>query len=312
MSRLPVLLAALLLTALLAGCSGGGGGDDPDQVDDSDFEDLDLSATSSTGVIRGVVVDDAIRPIAGARLSLPVGGAPRTATSSDEGLFGFDGLEPGTYFVSASKPGYLPAQTSVEVVAGVRDPPIVRILLGTDTSFRSPYYEQYTFEGFIECSTGVSHPSVGYAYYSACSGNDQLFPNDKFATSYVLTGHPEMVQSEMVWDSTQAVSESLSHNFYYEDDGEQDGYKDLTVEGPSPLVNTMDAEVSKEYVEGLDYEEGDELLLQMRMFTTATDGTGAALTIQQRFTVYTTIFYGYTPPGGWRLMDTGEVPPPPA
>jgi hypothetical protein len=299
-----VVLCAMVLTSL-AGCSGKG-----PKPAETDFSDLDLDATSTTGIVRGVVVDDAIRPIAGVHLSMPVDGKAHMTNTSAEGLFGYDDLQPGTYFIQASKLGYRPAQASVDVVAGVKEPPVVRIQLVADASFKAPYYEQYTFEGFIECSTGAA-AAGGYVYFSACSASPEAFPNDKFATSYVLTGYPELVQSEMTWDSTQAASRSLAHNFYYADPDETDGYKDLTAEGESPLVNTMDNETAKEYIEGLDYKAGQNLTLAMRVFTRATDGTGPALTVEQKFTVYTTIFYGYLPPTGWTLMDSGQVPPPP-
>ncbi|HJQ92777.1 MAG TPA: hypothetical protein VJ874_00660, partial [Candidatus Thermoplasmatota archaeon] len=147
---------------------------------------------------------------------------------------------------------------------------------------------------------------------SACSSSEEAFPNDKFAERYTIIGYPDWVQSEMIWESTQAVSTSLAHNFHYPDPDELDGQKDLTVEGPSPLTNTMDNGTAKEYLEGLEFEEGDNLTLRMRIFTRATDGTGPALTFQQRFTVYTTVFFGYRPPEGWTLRESGEVPPPPS
>lgn len=37
---------------------------------------------------------------------------------------------------------------------------------------------------------------------------------------------------------------------------------------------------------------------------------GAGVTIQQDFTVYTHVFYGYAPPAGWLFHETGAVPGP--
>ena len=297
----------VLLLLSLAGCAGS---DDP-AVTPADFEELELQATDTKGIIRGVVVDDAIRPIAGAKVQLRGGAGEQATTSSAEGLFGFDQLDPGTYFLEVGRLGFKTTQVSAEVVAGVDEPPITRVLLAADLSFVSPYFQQFIFEGFMECSTGAG-AAGGYVYYNACSGSDELFPNDKTTDRYILGGYPAWVQSEMIWESTQAVSRSLAHNFHYPDPDETDGQKDLSVEGESPLLNTMDNETAKEYIEGLEFEEGDNLTLRMRIFTRATDGTGLALTFQQRFTVYTTVFYGYLPPEGWTLRESGEVPPPPA
>lgn len=314
MSRLPVALLALLIAATLAGCAGGKGAapaDDP--ATNADFSDLDLDATATTGVVRGVVVDDAIRPLAGVHLTMPVDGGSRTAATTADGLFGFDDLAPGTYFVGAAKPGYRPAQASVDVVAGVKDPPVLRIQLAADANFKAPYFEQFTFDGFIECSAGAG-VVVAYAYGSICSANGQLFPNDRFAESVTLSGYPQWVQAEMSWDSTQAVSHALSHSFYYDDPGETDGEKDLSVAGPSPIVNTMDNATAKEYIEGLDYEPGQNLTLSERIFTVSDNGEfgpGVALTVEQKFTVFSTVFYGYMPPPDWTFMDSGQVPAPP-
>ena len=302
-----VLLALASLALVSVALSGCGGNGEPDPQ--ADFDTLELQATATKGLIRGVVVDDAIRPIAGAQVDLK-GAAPQSTVASQDGLFGFDELEPGTYFLQTSKPGYKSVQTSVDVIAGVQEPPIARVLMAVDTSYVAPYYEQYVFEGFIECSTGAGAGGA-YAYISVCSSSPEAFPNDRIAVSYPLSGYPAWVQAEMVWESTQAVSQSLSHSFSYDDPDEEDGVNDRSVEGLSPLVNTMDNETAREFIEGLEFTEGDELLLQQRIFTVATDGTGPALTVQQRFSVYTTVFYGYLPPEGWTLRESGQVPPPP-
>lgn len=306
-----LLTVASLLLLALAGCS-----DSPGAGDDEVFDGLDLQVSSTTGLVRGVVVDDAIRPLANATVTLrQADGADLTASTPATGAFAFDQLAPGTYFLFVEALGYLGSQTSADVVAGVADPPIIKVVLARDLSFVAPFYEQFVFEGYIECSMGAGSPVV-YAYYSACSNSDPVtgqpvFPNDQFATEQEVTGYPKWVQSEMVWESTQSVSQSLAHNFFYVDPDETDGIHDLTVEGMSPLINTMDEETAKEYLEGLDYEEGDPLEVRFRIFTRATDGTGPALTVQQRFTVYTTVFHGYTPPEGWTFFSAGEVPQPP-
>src|SRR5688500_16195818 len=123
--------AALLAVSLLAGCSSPSGGSPSE--DGPTFDDLGLQATSSTGVIRGVVVDDAIRPIAGAKVTL-LGEAPKDAVTTDQGTFGFDGLPAATYFLKVHKVGFADAQQSADVVAGVADPPIVKVQLLADAT----------------------------------------------------------------------------------------------------------------------------------------------------------------------------------
>ncbi|MEA3137222.1 MAG: outer rane receptor for ferrienterochelin and colicin, partial [Thermoplasmata archaeon] len=167
-----LLVAAVLSAALFAGCSSSG--DPPkDELTPADFEELELQATETKGLIRGVVVDDAIRPIAGATIDLRGGSSKATSKTSEEGLFGFDQLEPGTYFLQVSRLGFRTTQVSAEVVAGVKDPPILRVLMSADLAFVSPYFEQYTFDGFMECSTGAA-AAGGYAYLNACSSSEEL------------------------------------------------------------------------------------------------------------------------------------------
>ena len=48
---------------------------------------------------------------------------------------------------------YQAMQGNVDVLAGVSDPPIVKLQLSLDASYVPPYFEQYTFDGYIECST---------------------------------------------------------------------------------------------------------------------------------------------------------------
>lgn len=140
----PVLLMSLAF--VLAGCTDGGGegtgagagGDAPP-----------VEATSTTGGIRGVVVDERITPIKGALIEIT--GTNKNVTTSEDGLFSVSGLEAGTYFLRASHPLYSSMQQSVDVVAGEENPPSQKILLQR-TIFAQPYMETLSFDGFIACS----------------------------------------------------------------------------------------------------------------------------------------------------------------
>ncbi|HJQ93251.1 MAG TPA: carboxypeptidase-like regulatory domain-containing protein [Candidatus Thermoplasmatota archaeon] len=142
------LLLALFGAFLIAGC--GSGGDTPG---DGDGDGPEVDATATTGGIRGVVVDDAIRPIAGA--SVVVLGTGKNATTDEAGLFTVSGLLAASYVVEASHPLYGATQQSVEVRAGVRDPPAVKFQL-TRTILEDPYMQVTKFDGFIVCSVGGS------------------------------------------------------------------------------------------------------------------------------------------------------------
>lgn len=315
MRALPsVVLSCLLAGTLLAGCSGGAseGGEPAEPA----FEELGLQATATTGVMRGVVVDEAIRPIAGAKVSL-TGGTERETTTGAEGIFGFSGLQPGPYFVQVAKPGFVTAQASAEVVAGVAEPPIVKVLLTADPT-TAPYVTTYLFEGFIECSF-----SLIAAGFAACATGDQL--NDRFIVEYELDRPPQWVQSEMVWQSTQAISPDLNVVYSAPGDGALlDNYaQDF---GPSPLLLQVNETLAAE--RGL----GASLDLMIRVFNQPIEGTntgdpvggddcldrpalggcttGFGATIQQSFTIITNAFYGFAPDPEWRHAESGPHPAP--
>lgn len=300
------VLAAL--TTVMAGCSDGGGSGG--ESDDEAFDDLGGQATSTTGLIRGVVFDQAIFPIEGAKVAIKDAG--KEVLTNEQGAFVIDELEPGIYTLSVSKFGYGPVQASAEVKAGVDKPAIVKVKLEA-TSVGLPTVTPLVFEGRIECQEGAALGPGTYAYHSTCSSSAlaPLFPDDRFAVRYDIgTELPSFIQAEMDWKSTQTLSKQLAHNFHYPNPSDLDGQRDLTVSGDAPLTNRMDADRSKEYVEGLNYEAGEELVLRMRMFTRATDDFGVALTIGQDFTVYTHVFYNWTPEDDWRFITDGAPVPP--
>ena len=310
-------MAFLLAAVTLAGCSSGG--QEPEAPEtDVDFGELDLEATDTTGVIRGIVVDEAIRPIANAAITIRGGGSELSTTSTEAGSFGFDGLEPGTYFLSASKPGHFGAQASAEVVAGVEEPPIVKLLLNRDAA-SAPYFVLHKWEGFLEC---------GLSVVALCGVADEV-TNDNFATVMVIDGVPLFIQSEVLWQTTTAASDQLWlwHSNGAKPDGAFNGTRDSYAwrQGPSPLIMTSNATE----IEESEYGTNNDLYL--RMFTGSIEGTrnptdpegcypggpgpdvycgGVGYSIEQSFTVYTTAFFGYLPPEGWAFHADGEAKPP--
>lgn len=336
------LLLALATTALLsmamAGCTGGGNGaDEPPTVD---FTDLGLQATATTGVIRGVVVDTAVRPVPDATIELRGAVEPRTTTSNAEGAFGFDALPPGDYFLAANRTGYIGSQSSTQVVAGLAEPPIVKILLEADPT-QQPYVEVNLMQGFIECSVRPMFVAL------QCGATDV----DVVNVDYEFAGTPRFVQSEMVWESTQAAGDELSLSIRCLPGGDNDPAGkcpdgQLTVarsEGKSPQVARINGTLIEMWALGenplhislfafgrsdLDvYDEqtvdpaqkpvtGKDCLEwqdQGLLFGPGTCMrlTGPGLILNQRVDVYTHIFYGYEPPLDWQFSVDGNPPPPP-
>lgn len=339
----PLLCVALLAGVALAGCSGGGAGDGQPEAD---FSDLGLEATATTGVLRGVVVDTAIRPVPG--VALVVTGADamvRRTESNAEGLFGLDDLPPGDYFIVANRSGYIQTQSSASVVAGVAEPPIVKVLMQADPA-TLPFFEAYVMEGFIQCS--VRPMFLGLQ----CGVTEE----DVVRAIYPFARPPEHVQSEMVWQSTQAFGDELSlaircfpgeaMGFELDRAGKcPEGQRTIVrAEGKSPQVARINRTHAETWGLGPD---GNPLIIDLFAFGrsdldfydeetvdnaqepvtgkpcvdwmgtlfppgTCVRLTGPGFIINQRVNVYTHFFYGYAPPEAWQFSVDQAVPPPPA
>jgi hypothetical protein len=365
----------LLLAALLAlsGCFGGGGGRaDPDDID-AGLDDLGLKATSTTGVLRGVVVDEAIKPLLGVAVGVRSGTTNRSATTNADGLFGLDGLEPGEYFITATRENFTTTQAGpVAVVAGESEPDAVRITM-TALASTQPYADKLVYEAFVACS--VTSPSVSFA---ACGTFDILGEigqpnptNNRFLVNYKAAQPPSWIQSEAIWDSTQplggelglsitalgppqvtANSTSGTSPIYItvnETDAARFNYgvndTDITIRLFSSELTGTDV-VPEEIAQGAyassvygplngtgvpkAYDDtviandptcfavclavnpfGNPDCVQYPVLFNACYGFGGAgVAVNQQVKVYTQIFYGYTPPPGWRFSE-GDVPSPP-
>lgn len=147
----------LLLVAMMAGCA-----DAPTEAEEAadPFEDAPVEVTAETGAIRGVVFNDAIVPVDGATVILGSGDAARTTLSDDQGRFSFSKVEPGTHFLSISKPGHDEVQVAASVVAGIAEPPVVKVQIARLFA-ADPYMSQTSYQGHIQCS------QAGIVYSSA-------------------------------------------------------------------------------------------------------------------------------------------------
>jgi hypothetical protein len=144
----PLLVAVALTAVVLAGCAESGGKGKPNDGAPP------IDATPTTGGIRGVVVDEAIKPITGVNIEINADGDVKKLVTDDAGAFAISGLKPGQYLVKASHPFYNEGQQTAEVVAGQKDPPAVKIQLIRQI-FAKPYMVTLKFDGFIVCSVNT-------------------------------------------------------------------------------------------------------------------------------------------------------------
>lgn len=310
--RVPLTTFLLLAATVTAGCSNGSTNVAPGP----EFEDLELEATATTGVVRGVVVDTAIIPIEGALVTM-TGGAQTTTTA--DGLFGFDGVEPGTVFLQVSKPGYNPTQQSTEVIAGLAEPSVVKVLLERDP-LGTPFYVQHNYKGVITCGFKTAN-YVWDSFYCDPTGHTGYDARDTSRVHFAVDRNPDYFQSEMFWKATQEFSKSLvTIQWVGEDLGAGEGSEDrlCNVRGFSPLVCRVTPEEGGGGG-GFGLKEADVGAAGgyiVQMFANCnpcvpTTILGVGIVYEQQYEVYDHLFYGYLPPEDWLFVETSMVPSPP-
>lgn len=307
----------LLLALVLAGCSA----DPPAQApDDVSFDDIPVEATDTTGLIRGIVVDERIVPVVKATIALRGGPAEQSATSDDEGRFVFGDLEPGTYFLTVTSPLHREVQTSAEVVAGVHEPPLVRVQMERLFS-QDPYSVQIAQDGFFECSQAgaglYSSSNCVYDPYRWALGPpsptqpvDNVTKQEREWHADVGAGWQQLV-FEMTWEpTTQSTSTNMGivvSTFKPERDG---GHWFAEFEGGTPLRGQIDVGVEHESASGLDPSKIPvEGMNQMSYFVSVRpDGFTPGLAINQKFTIYLTMFHYGVPGEGWSFVAGDPLP----
>lgn len=319
MLRALVPLLALSL-AWLAGCS---------EAPEADLGDAPgLEVTDSTGGIRGVVVDDRIRPVADASVKVTGPGVERGTTTDAEGRFAVTALAPGSYFVTVSSPVHREVQSSAEVVAGVEDPPLVRVQLERLFT-QDPYSVQVVREGFFECSQAnaglYSSSNCVYDPYRWALGPpsptqpvDNVTHQEREWHSDVQPGWQQLV-FEMQWEPTsQGTSAAMGivvSTFKPERDG---AHWFAEFEGPSPIRGQLDVGETHDSASGMEPEQvPPEGLANMSYFVAVRsppDATCAVfcappgLAVNQQFTLYLTMFHYGVPPEGWSLVAGDPLP----
>ena len=305
-----------VLVLLLAGCSSPAA----DGPTSSDFDDIDVQATSTTGILLGVVVDDAIRPVEGVDVLVTTpSGTELKAKTDDQGRFALGGLQPGAYLVKANHPSFAPVQTSTDVAAGVEDPPVVRIQL-TRLFSEDPYTETIKFDGFIACAYayGVSSTCVNdytrlLGAVPGCEGGclkdynvSQTGGNIREFRFNLGPGWTSMVMEE-AWEPTlgEPASKGTMGFIISFFNRTSTGHWWAKGTGASPLRVQLD--VGKD---GPDSQEADELIPPTGMndlfvlFGAGDDDVA----VNQGFQYFQTNFYYAIPPDGWALANGDTVP----
>lgn len=309
----PWQVTAAVCALLIAGCS------DPasKKAAETDFSDVDINVSETTGAIRGIVVDERITPVAAAVITL-TGSDPRSTMTDDQGRFVFDELEPGTYFMHVRSPMHKEVQSSVDVEAGVAEPPLTRIQLQRLFE-QEPFMTQVDHDGFFECSqegaswyyssstcvAGVVGPLSTMPPFNSIGTQDREWHSD------VLAGWQTMV-FEMTWKPTSQSTSTRMGMVVSTYKPERSGsHWFAEFEGGSPVRGQLDVGVEHESASGEDPEQvPTEGMSQMSYFVSvrAPDNVSPGIAINQAFKVYLSMFHYGRPPEGWAVVNGDSDP----
>lgn len=300
--RAPAAATAFAATlAFLAGCAGGADADAP--ADD---------VAPGMGAVAGVVVDQAIRPVEGATVTLSGGGEPRSAETLADGAFRFDDVAPGGYVLSASHLLYTGVQSSVQVVEG--DVATAKLLVERRFT-QDAYHESLKFDGFIQCgydatviSSLCANDYTRFVTDPQCPQCEHLL-GDNRGTDFAVGGGWQTMVFEMTWDPpVQATSERMRLIVSHTPRVASHWY--CSGSGPDPVYLRMDVNVTCEDQQDDPAQVPPEGLPNMHLFAAvdAPPGQFFAVTFSQRFTVFMNLFYFGAAPEGWSFIRGDEYP----
>jgi hypothetical protein len=294
-----------ILGLLLSGCSGNDGKQDADE----DLFDDAPQAALGKGLIRGLVLTPALVPVPGATIQMTSSGL--NENSDENGAFVFADLEPGSYFLEVSKPGWTTVQQQAEVVADEQEPPIVKVAIDRlPGSFpRAVTLQQ---DGFISCSVGTPRT------YSSCA-IDAIGQEENPEIYYTIDGVPSAIQTEIIWDSTQPTGDWLYVvQGFCTCDG---GVPDLVEEGGARFNETESAtspyvaRASNAYLK--EWNVGSDPSVAQLVVSVSSSGpepettNGSGVALNQAFSVYATFFYNIPEPDpAWTFGANGPYPVP--
>ena len=227
--------------------------------------------------------------------------------------FGFDDLEPGTYFLKFSKPGWGSTQASNDVVAGDSLPAVMKVqmmrLPGTE-----PFASYLHYQGYIGCA----FKAANFVFPNSCEavGDPDQYDILNFDTNIV----PEVLQSEIVWKHTQEIGSQMG-TIQYVEDAEGERQRIGNVWGPSPLVCKVTKTEQCTNSDGTGgggaplNETGFPGRFYASVYTACypqciVGAVGAGVILQQEYDLYATAFFNYAPPEGWTLQTDGQFDPP--
>jgi hypothetical protein len=177
-----------------------------------------LGVTQDAGAIEGVVVSDALMPLANVGIGLD--GSENTTFTGDDGRFVLELLAPGTHTVTFVREDLQAATRKIDVEAGRASR--LQVQLAPRPS-NEAYVRVEPTSGFIGCTFTLRDPVLspqGRAKAAICTAIAQFGGGTAFDNSYIIYA-PEAfddigdVVGEASWVSTQALGRGLFMNYWF-------------------------------------------------------------------------------------------------
>ena len=272
-------MASAVAALILAGCAAEGDPEASVQLGDgSEVEFAAVEAGEGLGSITGVVVDEAIRPLAGANVS--VLGQPVSVATDGQGLFALADLEPGLHTLSVDAAGYSTVQATTEVKPGETSK--VRIVLALDRTPR-PYHTTQKYDWYDDAGVTLVDFAVDLA--------DRSFLNDSLPAAcdvcyfeFTSDGPVDTFVIEAVWEDT-VDHPAKETEFYWS------------------LYDLDSSEYESDYFTSPGRAEipaGD--LGNATRFGISLAGEEEWITYQQHAQLFVSLFYLAPPPEGWSIV----------
>jgi hypothetical protein len=143
-------------------------------------------------------VDYTVTPMSGAVVQLRQNGA--TATN---GLFGFDDVPEGVYFLDIEHLRHASVSTSVDVTAEATNEPLkIQMMLLPGSDYNAI---PLNFKGLVQCGLRWTVASItGCGVYGGTVGD-----KTNEATFFVDEGNMDWIQTESTWTANDARSERM-------------------------------------------------------------------------------------------------------
>lgn len=273
-------LAFLVVAAVaLAGCSDGKdagtnkGTDGPGKV---------------LPMLHGYVVDPAIRPLEGVKVTVLDTNA--SVTTDAGGYFGLDDLPIEQFLILvAEKEGFISASKQITLVP---DTPVRLNFTLEQQPVIAASKQILEFEGFLGCQVGVVGPT-GNSTTDCNMGLEQRNVWD-FAVEGDLAG----AVIEVFWDARTQAGSSLGLVLETLELGANNIILGDVV-GTSPLQVVVPQSIAEKY-----YPQGGIMRLTVSARSDATQneaGIGSTVVVQQPYQAFASLFYIEPPPGGYTL-----------